>query len=376
MDGRSAMTFVLCGTRIRLAVCLFVLSIPFVMAGESTIASTSRLPDVDAVAGQWQSISRCTEPIATLEGHASWVTGVACSPDGRWLFSASHDHTARLWRLADFEPVLVMDDSSRSLWNATFSPDGTMVAAGGDDAVVYLWTVASGKLSATFPPRHDDWFEREIFAGHTLGHSGRIEGGAFSPDGRRLIAGGDGGKAVVWETRSGKGLFELTGHAGSIHGVDFSPDGRWIATGSIDGAVMVLRATDGALLHWIQGLKGGVAFLRFSADSTMLVCALTDGRVMIIDPKAGRPFRQFDGVTGGVMAVAMTPDQRHIVAQAGNDAVLFETASGRAKVILSGHKDTIDALTFTPDGRRVITGGLDSTIKVWDTSKFVTEERP
>lgn len=344
------------------------------LARDRALAVHSHLSDVIVV--NWRSIPRHSNSVATLTGHSSWVTGLACSPDGEFLLSASHDGTARLWRLSDYSHNQVLNDPNRSLWNAAFSPDGSLVISGGDESVVYLWHTHAGRLVATFPPRHNDWFEREIFAGHTLSHSGRIEGVAFSPDGRRLVAGGDGGKAVVWDTRSGKGLFELTGHVGSIHGVDFSPDGRWIATGSIDGAVIVWRATDGALLHWIQGLKGGVAFLRFSADSTMLVCALTDGRVVIIDPKVGRPVRQFDGITGGVMAVAMTPDQRHIVAQAGKDAVLFETASGRAKVILSGHTDTIDALTFTPDGRRVITGGLDSMIKVWDISKFVTEERP
>ena len=331
--------------------------------------------DTRVVSVDLSSVPRQTNVVATLEGHTSWVTGVACSPNGETLFTASHDETARLWSLSDFKLLHTLNDPRQSLWNADFSTDGSMVISGGDDQCIFLWDASSGALTATYPPRPgQDWFEQQIFQEPTVEHEGRIEGVAFSPDGKRVIASGDGRKAVVWDVRTRKSPFQLLGHKASIHGVDFSPDGRWIATGDWNAMVRIWKAADGELVHSIEGLKSGVEYLMFSRDSSMLVCAVMSGQVLIVDPNTGREIRRIDGIKGGVMAVAISPDQKLIVAQAGIDAVILDVATGQPKVILAGHTATIDAVTFSPDSKWAITGGLDGKVKIWDISRFNAKE--
>ena len=88
----------------------------------------------------WQS----SRQVAALSGHAGQVSGMAFSPDGKLLATASHDGTAKLWDvargrlLATFAP----DRPVGRVWVAVFTPDGKTVVTAGDDKVVRFWGVS------------------------------------------------------------------------------------------------------------------------------------------------------------------------------------------------------------------------------------------
>src|SRR5262249_61774266 len=60
---------------------------------------------------------------------------------------------------------------------------------------------------------------------------------AFSPDGRRLVTGGEGNTVKIWDVKTGRELKILRGHTGEIYAVAISPDGRWVASGGEDSTV-------------------------------------------------------------------------------------------------------------------------------------------
>ena len=88
-------------------------------------------------------------PVRILAGHGDLVTGVAFSPDGTRLATASSDGTARIWDTADGTTRLALQGHSDWVTGVAFSPDGTQLATASDDGTARIWDTRTGHLLAT-----------------------------------------------------------------------------------------------------------------------------------------------------------------------------------------------------------------------------------
>ena len=111
-----------------------------------------------------------------------------------------------------------------------FSSSGHTLATASDDRTVRLWDAADGS------PR-----------GILEGHIDRVDGLAFSPDGR-LASSAEDRTIRLWDTASGQTLLILKGHAGRIRCIKFSPDGRTLASASYDRTLKLWEAAPEAAL--------------------------------------------------------------------------------------------------------------------------------
>jgi WD40 repeat protein len=89
-------------------------------------------------------------PPAFLNGHAFSVVGLAFSPDGKLLASASWDGTVMLWAVAARRSLTSLRGHTGQVWDVAFSPDGRTLASGADDGAVKLWNLASFQEATTF----------------------------------------------------------------------------------------------------------------------------------------------------------------------------------------------------------------------------------
>jgi WD40 repeat protein len=249
-------------------------------------------------------------------GHSSPVWGVAASPDGRWVATASHEQTVNLWDASTMKLVRTLQGHSSLVWCVAFSPDSKYLASGSGEVLV--WDVATGKIvhrleghkdlviSVAFHPTQPwlasssqdrtlrlwrlsaDPQSLELHRFESYSHSV-----AFSPDGKTLAAGVHDHHVALWRlTQWPTGPKEpdrlLSGRKGAVWSVGFSSDGGYLASGSEQG---VITLWDGHTFERAVTLRGGAAQVRtvaFSRDNQLLLGASYQGPTIVWDLKGLR----------------------------------------------------------------------------------------
>jgi RNA polymerase sigma factor (sigma-70 family) len=272
----------------------------------------------------------------------SWKTysagRVALSPDGNTLaaYDYGKTHEVRLWDLRTGKPDRVLGKARKHLWVIAFSPDGRLVAAGGDERVIHVWDVREGK---------------EVRRIEGVDH--RVMTLCFSPDGKALACGMDplgdaGGEPTLrlWDVNSGKELRSFARRA-CVGSLAISPDGKVLASGDGD---------------W-----GGRSDLGGRSEASVRLWDTTTGKELCRHNMPG---------SQEVRAVAFSPDGK-LIASGGawtkdSSVLLWEAATGRLIRRFQGHHSGVGAVTFAADGLSVASGAGDSTVLIWD----ITGRRP
>ncbi|GAB3849110.1 caspase, EACC1-associated type [Dactylosporangium cerinum] len=315
-------------------------------------------PEDDAARGAIPR--RC---LRTIEGHSRWmfakakpVNTVAFSPDGRLLASGGDDNMVRLWNPSTGQPVgQPLTGHTGLVYSVAFSPDGHLLASGGKDSKVRLWNPTTGQP-----------------VGQPLtGHAGEVNSVAFSPDGD-LLASASGGydKTVrLWNPTTGQPVGQpLTGHTHWVYSVAFSPDGHLLASASLDGTVRLWNPTTGLPIGQpLTGHTGFVYSVAFSPDGHVLASASRDATVRLWNPTTGQPVGQpLTGHTGLVYSVAFSPDG-HLLASGGDNTVrLWNPTTGQPiGQPLTGHAGEVNSVAFSPDGDLLASASEDKSIRIW-----------
>lgn len=180
----------------------------------------------------------------------------------------------------------------------------------------------------------------------TGGHMSVIRDVHFTPDGKQLVSAGDDKVIRVWSLKTGKTVRTIRGDVspgppGKLYGMTLSGDGRWLAAaGWLTGprpltrAVRIYDFASGTMVALLKGHKGVIDSLQFSSDSQYLVSSSKDNSAIVW---------QAPLVNGAA-----------------------DWRQGKQLHHLRGHIDDIYAVTFLPDGQRVVTGSDDRTLRVWD----------
>ncbi len=166
----------------------------------------------------------------------------------------------------------------------------------------------------------------------------------------------------MWDTNSGKEVTELKGHAQRIGEVAFSPDGKTIATAA--NGEPDLRLWDGATGKEVRRLpsKYGFDSVRFFPDGKSLLTG-GYGPIRIWDVDTGKEVRRLDAVGQAILS----PDGRRVAAAGQQSLRLWDTQTGEEIVYPLGHRDAVWSVALSPDRRTAATADSDpGLIHFWD----------
>jgi WD40 repeat protein len=294
-----------------------------------------------------------------LRGHRYIVNGVAFSPDGTRIATASDDHTARIWDTTTGTTITTLTSHTGHVNSIAFSPDGTRIATASHDHTARIWDTTTGTTITTLTG-HDSW----------------VAAVAYSPDGTRIATASHDHTTHIWDTTTGTTITTLTGHDGHVSSVAFSPDGTRIATASTDHTARIWDTTTGTTITTLTGHTehdNRVAAVTYSPDGTRLATASSDHTARIWDTTSGTTSTILVGHDSWVAAVAFSPDGTRIATASGDHtARIWDTTTGTTSTILVRHDSWVAAVAFSPDGTRIATASGDHTARIWDTTTGTT----
>lgn len=409
--------------------------------------------------------------ILSIQAHTQKITGVAIAKGTRRVVSGSLDGLMKLWdgqtgefhrefehragvsclaicSNSTYDIVSGCVDGSVSLWHGTtgeiirsmekfFGPIQSIAFSDDGDAVIYSSTsntlkhwfrtttktvrFTKGKKSCEILGPYgkiipgSDEYTVKVFHKNTPQKSFALEGHTdavlavdMSIDFSRILSGGRDSKVILWDSKYGTILKQMSGHKSSVNAVAISNNNNFLVSGGSDHRIIIWNANTGFLMLHLDGHTDAITSLVISADCSTIVSGSDDKSVALWDVKTGMqmivldepptiaveyamedlkatPRKMRKAVTkwnphtnkrvcvlnvphGIILSVCMASDNSFVCAGGANNLIIKWDIMGKIVLDFPGHSGAVNCVTLSSDNHLMVSGSDDKTIRLWNSS--------
>ncbi len=380
---------------------------PIVLQAPSSIECLVCLNDKTVISGGDDGFIRVWDKDEAREtrswkAHIDGVTHLSLSADRKTLVSGGDGNEMHVWDPAKGKKLRSMPRSLGDSAALAMSVDGKTVATGGFNNTINRHVVATGKttdastngmgaatslvgstdgslLAAAFSTNQVHLLD---FATGNLKH--RLVCGpedaelllAISPDGQTLAT-VSLPNIILWSTANGKEKRRITlTERDEVRCVSFSPDGKELAVGFNQGGLRLWNAITGAAITQKafkqKAFPNGVWSIAYSAGGKTLAVGMKDA-IVLLDTKTFEPVLEYGKVNDTVSCLAFAPDGRHLAAGMFAGTIrLFDLKDPgdlpdfEPRNLEGGHQGVVTSIGWSANGRCLVTGGVDRTVRLWE----------
>jgi WD40 repeat protein len=427
-------------------------ALAFAPDGQSFAASLTGKPDVvicDAATGK---------PRCTLTGHTNEVRAAAFSPDAKRLATGGLDRTIKLWDAATGKSLATLEGHTSGIAYLTYAHDGKLLVSLGDDGTLHLWDTAQEKALASLeapagttppvmaflpngkvlaagrgkevrlwdisalvgpsvavpvtakphppdpiapkpaepppkprneapppksrtappplkkaeavspPPRAPEKGGVRELRSMRISKNSYVHVLLFTPDGREVVSAGDDGRVRRWSVETGKELetsFDAHPRV-TMLSISLSADGKLLATSSLDKTAKVWNTADNKLLTTCDCAER-LPFVHAALSPNGKLLATGTNQVRLWDAATGREIGPLKSQPAFIDAITFSPDSKRLACSGSRNTVkLWDVTERKELATLTGHTRPVMGLAFSADGKTLASASIDKTIKLWD----------
>jgi WD40 repeat protein len=338
---------------------------------------------------------------ASFLAHHGHVFGLAWSPDGKSLASGGQDGVVKIWRTGTWQQEARLIGHAGGVGYLAWNPAGTRLASAGKEGKVIIWDIEAAshtpaQLDETLKAVSPDgrWLATQRYGTPELLIRDAAGGpparklpvslhstvSAFSGDSRLLAATTAEGEVVIWEWQRAAEVHRLGPQQhGEVRTLAWRSDGHELAVAHRDGAVQIRDAGTWELAGDLRGHETAVDAMAWSPDSRRLATTSTDLELRIWDATTWKVLHRLQRAkrfwkneyATSRQAIGWSPDGRLLAGTTGvslDGLTIWDAACGQEIFRGPGHVSGLASVAWSPDGRRMVTGGYDGAVKLWDMS--------
>eukprot|EP00339_Tiarina_fusa_P018572 CAMPEP_0117024556 /NCGR_PEP_ID=MMETSP0472-20121206/18222_1 /TAXON_ID=693140 ORGANISM="Tiarina fusus, Strain LIS" /NCGR_SAMPLE_ID=MMETSP0472 /ASSEMBLY_ACC=CAM_ASM_000603 /LENGTH=404 /DNA_ID=CAMNT_0004731015 /DNA_START=24 /DNA_END=1238 /DNA_ORIENTATION=+ len=286
-----------------------------------------------------------------LQGHSDSITSVAWNFDHSILATGGMDGMVQLWT-PEGDLIVQLQGPADSIEWLDWHPRGNVIVCGSEDGTGWMWNNKGLCLN--------------VFSGH----DGPITCGRFTPDGKLLITGSRDESVKIWVPTQGTTQRNILGdlfHQAPI--LCFDCTDSVILSGAENGTLRLSNYISGKILSKYENHEDSVESVQFSSVLPIFTSASLDGLLKVWDLNSGQLRSTVLAHAGGVVKTKMHQSEP-LLYSCGVDGTtkVWDIRSSTCVRTFQGHKRSVLDIDISKDGKTILTSSDDQTVRMFQWS--------